>query len=450
MADLDHCANGPLSGPVVCSDVTPNNNWVNGQLGSNKAHYREGESVPYRSVITGLTNGATYNLTIEYDTTKGGKAAFDYLTSYDRTENGTGFSAGQANPCGDVFAGCSPTAPDDAKPIPSPDSQVVPPNPPGQIPGQIDIWGGAITSVGFDGNLVGSLAGDSSRFIKVVFVAGPSGKAVLAWGAHIATRQNWGDNGSAIGITGSPYHVSLSAFTDANGNALGLGQQDHQLSVDAIYFPAQITIIKLVTDPGPPTVYSSTQAFPFTVTPSSVSTGFSLIDSDATQLGGASQVVQTTSFDTDIVITESNVDGWSLLGVTCGPIDNGGNSLIGTTMPSSANRNVTINLKEGNRVTCTFSNSKLRPTAAPATIGGRVVDSFGNGISKAYISVIDAETGSSHAVLTNPFGYYSMEGLDSGRFYLMTVAAKGFKFADNLKSFTLNDNLTDLDFVANP
>ena len=448
-ADLDHCSNGPLSAPEVCSDVSPLNNWVNGQLGSGKAHYREGESVPYRATITGLTTGATYNLYIEYDVTKGGKYAFDYLTSYDRTENGTGFSAGHAEPCADFISGCSFSSTHDTAPIPD-DPLINPPT--GQIAGVIDIFGGTIAdnSTGVDySDFTGSIASDSSRFIRVTFVAGGS-QVVLAWGAHIATRADWGDNNSAIGITGSPYHVSLSSFTDASGNALSLGQQDHQLSVDAIYFPVVITIVKRVTVPGNPTTFSSTQSFPFTVTPNGVSAGFSLTDSDTTQTGGASKEIQSTTFDTNIDITESIVQGWSLINVSCGAIDPGGNASVGTATPNFPAQKVTLNLKEGNRVTCTFSNSKLITTAAAASISGRVVNTFGGGVSRAMVYVTDAETGSTQMAMTNPFGYYTFDNLDSGRYYIMTVRAKGYKFADNVKSFTLNDSLADMDFVANP
>ncbi len=40
-ASLDQCANGPLSAPSTCNP----NDWVNGNLGSSKAHYYEGDSV---------------------------------------------------------------------------------------------------------------------------------------------------------------------------------------------------------------------------------------------------------------------------------------------------------------------------------------------------------------------------------------------------------------------
>jgi len=57
--------------------------WTNGNLNAQKAHYAEGESVPFQTVLTGLTAGTTYSIILTWDTTKAGKHAFDYLTSYN-------------------------------------------------------------------------------------------------------------------------------------------------------------------------------------------------------------------------------------------------------------------------------------------------------------------------------------------------------------------------------
>ena len=79
--DLDQCANGPLTAPVQCLTT----NWENGNLNGSKAHYLEGQSVPYRLKLTDLNVGTFYNVQIEWDTTQGGDHALDYLTSFDRS-----------------------------------------------------------------------------------------------------------------------------------------------------------------------------------------------------------------------------------------------------------------------------------------------------------------------------------------------------------------------------
>src|SRR5262245_21594153 len=104
--------------------------WQNGNLNESNSVYKEGDSVAYRMKFSGLALGA-HSVTIEWDTTKSGKHAIDYLTSYNRTE-------AAADPCIGV-AGCgSPTTlaiPDD------PNSSVT------QAPGVFTLFNGTITSV---------------------------------------------------------------------------------------------------------------------------------------------------------------------------------------------------------------------------------------------------------------------------------------------------------------
>src|SRR6266699_3063745 len=101
-ADLDQCRNGDQLAPVQCIG----NAWVNGNAGASNAHWFEGGSIAYRMRFSGLSTGVgnPHVLTIEWDTTQGGKHALDYLTSFNRTET-------NADPCSGV-AGClvgSPT-----------------------------------------------------------------------------------------------------------------------------------------------------------------------------------------------------------------------------------------------------------------------------------------------------------------------------------------------------
>src|SRR5438046_650498 len=56
--------------------------WQNGNLGAQQAHYAEGDFVPFRAILTGLQEGITYTLTIQWDTTQGGKHAYDYIGAY--------------------------------------------------------------------------------------------------------------------------------------------------------------------------------------------------------------------------------------------------------------------------------------------------------------------------------------------------------------------------------
>lgn len=445
-ADLDHCENGPLATPEICRNSGSTNNWGNGQLGASKAHYREGESVPNRVVFTDLVIGREYYLTVAYDVTKGGKYAYDYLTSYDRTENGSFPSAGQADPCSDVIPLCNPLAPTATADI-TDDPLVNAPNGPGQIAGQtIDFWGASSASFAYTA-FTGTQADTSTRFVTFTFRASAT-TAVVAWGGHISTRENWGDNNSAIAITGSPYHFFLDHFADEVTPDLGVGEQHHQISVDAIYFPAAITIEKLVANAPS---YTSAVSFPFSITPNNVTTpaaGFSLVDSNPSPILGGVQQLETVTFGSNIVVTENIPQGWSLESITC-TVDGGGN-LPGTAVANVGAGTATFNLNEGNRATCTFTNSQLGPSAAPASAGGRVVDSFGRGISGARMTVQNAATGETYVTYTSPFGYYNFVDLEAPNFYFLSISSKKYQFSNNTITFSLDDNLTNLDFVANP
>jgi hypothetical protein len=84
------------------------------------------------------------------------------------------------------------------------------------------------------------------------------------------------------------------------------------------------------------------------------------------------------------------------------------------------------------------------------TVSGRVVDSFGRGISGARLTISDAQNGATWSTLSNPFGYYTLNGPTAGNFYMMTVSHKRYTFADDTRTFSLNEDIAGVDFVANP
>src|SRR5438067_3919953 len=149
--NLDQCGNGPLSAATDCNPLS----WQNGNLNGNQAHYFEGDSVPYRLTFLNLSTTGTHTVTIQWDTTKGGKHALDYITSFDRTVT-------TADPCAGVTGCGSPTT----RAIP------VDPNWTGSsgtpIPGNFTLYNGTITSASAYA-LTGTYAGDSSTSITLSF-----------------------------------------------------------------------------------------------------------------------------------------------------------------------------------------------------------------------------------------------------------------------------------------
>ena len=159
--------------------------------------------------------------------------------------------------------------------------------------------------------------------------------------------------------------------------------------------------------------------------------------------------VQVANGSRMVTVTEDQIAGWQLTSISCTETSGG--------QPSYQNTIVDINRKKafimvepGESVDCTFTSEPLAPTAAAATISGRVIDQNGVGIRGVTMFLVDATTGQGHYASTNSFGYYSFENLQSGDFFVLRVAGrlKRMSVANPIMTFTLNGDLTDMDFVA--
>lgn len=87
------------------------------------------------------------------------------------------------------------------------------------------------------------------------------------------------------------------------------------------------------------------------------------------------------------------------------------------------------------------------PTAATASVSGRVVNDEGRGVPSAFVSLTDSE-GNKRVAITNPFGYYRFDEIEAGQSVLIKVASKSYRFEPRI--VTTNDNLTEVDFISNP
>lgn len=448
--DIEQCANGPLDMPNPCNTSGANQGYGRGNLVPSKSHYREGDFVPIRVVITGITTGVEYTITVGFDFTKGGKYATDYLGNYNQTESVNN------NPCVDV-AGCDlsdfvvdnyPIDPQVTAGFPGPGGHPIT-----QIPGNITCFGCSAISVG-DPTVASPTTGDSSKFVTITFTAkAGEPNIVIAYGSHISTRTDWGNLNSAINISGSPYHnfVSATSIPDTNN-----GNRDLQLSAEAVIFPAEVRIVKLVNNLDG--TFSSTFVFSFSNPDMRLDADgmFTLVDSDPTAGGGGSiSKADITAFGgtNSITVTESQILGspprYSLTSLVCVSDPRGGTGTDNNTV-SLGTRTATIVLEEGELVTCTFTNGENIITAAPANVSGRILNADGNGIPRAIVTILDVATNQMRFTRTDMRGQYMFEGLDTAAFYALSVNAKGYTFASNTQFFTLNDNLTDVDFVANP
>ena len=89
----------------------------------------------------------------------------------------------------------------------------------------------------------------------------------------------------------------------------------------------------------------------------------------------------------------------------------------------------------------------LSPTAAPATISGRVVTAANRGLGQAFVTLTDSN-GAKRTATTNPFGYFRLTDIAAGINYAVTIQHKTQGFAPQVIS--VNNDLTDLQFIALP
>jgi hypothetical protein len=344
-ADLEQCANDGST-----CDASHPSQWQTGNLNGSNSHYSEGESVPYRSVIEGLTVGATYAVTISWKSSENGRHTLDYITSYDRTES-------SADPC----AGSACTGSPATIGIPTNSSLGIP-----QAGGSLSLWGGTFTSSGATVTNTGDLCGDttctiaanpsgyslsgtldttSTTSMRVYFTATTT-SAVLAWGGHIASQIDWGIGLSAGAVNGSSYHMYFSALECSNLDC-NVGQKDRSMSTTAVTVPASITIEKSASVQG-------STSFGFTASPAPL-TAFDLVDDGSIDDPDATPASRTFGDIVDFTtytITESSTSLWSLTNVACSVLaPNGGSQTVDGS-------SVTIDLREGELVTCVYSNAR--------------------------------------------------------------------------------------------
>ncbi len=101
-------------------------------------------------------------------------------------------------------------------------------------------------------------------------------------------------------------------------------------------------------------------------------------------------------------------------------------------------------------VTSGFWNFTLAPSAATASISGRILATDGYGIRNVIISLTNASGGEVRLVRSSSFGYYKFEEVTVGESYILTVRSKRFVFEPDTRIITLLDELTDADFTALP
>jgi uncharacterized repeat protein (TIGR01451 family) len=217
--NIDQCANGAAGSPSSCPP-----GWQNGDLNGSNSFYREGDSVPFRVILTKLAPGS-HALVIQYDTLQSGKHAYDYLTRYDRTVGGL-------DAC-DGVSGCSGSGASSGT-IPLSDNPSVPSPFVSGADRYFTIWNA--DAIGTP-TLGGTSDAAGQQSVTIPFTTTGSDPVVIAWAGHIANEINWGAGNAAGGISGSPYHMRVVSI---DGDTTG--HQDRSMKANAVA-PAPPTFV---------------------------------------------------------------------------------------------------------------------------------------------------------------------------------------------------------------
>jgi hypothetical protein len=84
----------------------------------------------------------------------------------------------------------------------------------------------------------------------------------------------------------------------------------------------------------------------------------------------------------------------------------------------------------------------LAPEPRPVSVSGRVTDANGNGVSGVTVS-----TQSGLSTRTSPFGFYTLNNVETNRTYVFSVRSKT-DMAFGKRTILVDDQVTGLDFIG--
>ena len=264
--------------------------FARGNVNASKAHYVEGNSIPYRIEFTTLAANTQYRALISFDVKKQTKHAMDYITGFQNLKYSITDSAEQVNPINgtgldgvggivlNTFPIPNPTFSTDASynttatnsftllktPAYFNPEVTVPASPlsaSARDKGNLAIWNATINSIQYVNTINTSLSDVHATFEVIFTKANNASPVVLAWGGHIASTQTWGEGNSAHDIPGSPYHMFVETVeTTVGNNTVCNGNMDCQLASNAV------TVLPTCSISGPIVACPETNLLTYTAT----------------------------------------------------------------------------------------------------------------------------------------------------------------------------------------
>ena len=90
----------------------------------------------------------------------------------------------------------------------------------------------------------------------------------------------------------------------------------------------------------------------------------------------------------------------------------------------------------------------LAPTAATATLNGRVTDSLGRGLENVTLTLTGGVLTEPISINTDISGRYRMPEVAAGETYILTVNSKRYRFSQPTRVISITESLTAVNFVA--
>jgi Carboxypeptidase regulatory-like domain len=119
-------------------------------------------------------------------------------------------------------------------------------------------------------------------------------------------------------------------------------------------------------------------------------------------------------------------------------------STIGQPVAGTNSTNGAFSLRGG-----FFTPLAFGTTAASASVSGRILTSDGRGIRNVSITMTGA-SGAMRMAFSSSFGYFTFENVPVGEVYILSVRAKQFQFCQSVQAISVLEDLTDINFIADP
>ncbi|MBK7933869.1 MAG: hypothetical protein IPK01_10275 [Acidobacteria bacterium] len=91
----------------------------------------------------------------------------------------------------------------------------------------------------------------------------------------------------------------------------------------------------------------------------------------------------------------------------------------------------------------------LVPSSSTVSVSGRVLTANGQGIKNTILSLSLAD-GTVVRTRSSSFGYYRFDNVESGQSAVLSIHSKRYTFAQPNRVISISDDLTSVDFIAEP